>query len=148
MWYGERWPARRWIVRRIGQCGWIQGMVLSLVKSLYSTLELGSSNSFAMRIIWNSWVPSKIGFFVREACWGKVLTLDQLQKRGWILANRFFLGKVDEESIGSHTIALQGFEVVALLLVWCLLGSTASHGQRDLFRLTCIIWKKDQKIFG
>ena len=30
----------------------------------------------------------KISFFAWEVSWGKVLTLDQIQKRGWALANR------------------------------------------------------------
>ncbi|RVX01776.1 Mediator of RNA polymerase II transcription subunit 31 [Vitis vinifera] len=34
-----------------------------------------------------------------EATWGKALTLDQLQKRGWPLANRCYLCKRHEESI-------------------------------------------------
>ena len=38
-------------------------------------------------------------FFAWEASWGKVLTLDQLKKRGWTLANRCFLCCVEEESI-------------------------------------------------
>ena len=44
-------------------------------------------------------VPSKVGFFTWEASWGKVLTLDQLKRRGWTLANRCFLCLVKEESI-------------------------------------------------
>ena len=40
-----------------------------------------------------------MGFFAWEASWGKVLTLDQLKKRGWTLANRCFLCCVEEESI-------------------------------------------------
>ena len=38
-------------------------------------------------------------FFAWEASWGKVLTLDQLKKRGWILANRCFLCCEEEETI-------------------------------------------------
>ena len=38
-------------------------------------------------------------FFAWEASWGKVLTLDQLKKRGRILANRCFLCCEEEESI-------------------------------------------------
>ena len=34
-----------------------------------------------------------MSFFTWEACWGKVLTLDQLQKRGWTLVNRYALCK-------------------------------------------------------
>ncbi|RVW51019.1 Prolyl endopeptidase [Vitis vinifera] len=33
----------------------------------------------------------KISFFMWEASWGRVLTLDRLQKRGWALANKCFL---------------------------------------------------------
>ena len=44
-------------------------------------------------------VPSKVGLFAWKASWGKVLTLDQLKRRGWTLANRCFLCLVKEESI-------------------------------------------------
>lgn len=33
------------------------------VKALYSTLETKSTMSFPATVIWNSWVPSKVGFF-------------------------------------------------------------------------------------
>ena len=55
--------------------------------------------SFPRQVIWNLWVPSKVNFFAWEAIWGKVLTLDQLQKRGWSLINRCFFCKEEEESI-------------------------------------------------
>ena len=45
------------------------------------------------------WIPSKVSFFTWEACWEKILTLDQLQRRGWILANRCALCKEELESI-------------------------------------------------
>ena len=70
-----------------------------LVKSLYKVLESNSSVCFPMKIIWNSCVKQKIIFFSWEASWGKVLTLDQIQKRGWVLANRCFLCQAHEESI-------------------------------------------------
>ena len=41
----------------------------------------------------------KVSFFGWEATWGKALTLDQLQKRGWPLANRCYLCQMHEESI-------------------------------------------------
>ena len=70
-----------------------------LVKSLYKVLDSNSSVCFPMKIIWNSCVKQKIIFFSWEASWGKVLTLDQIQKRGWVLANRCFLCQAHEESI-------------------------------------------------
>ena len=61
------------------------------VKSLYSALVLIRVVQFPNNIICSPCVPTKVGFFAWEASWGKVLTLDQLKKRGRILANRCFL---------------------------------------------------------
>ena len=54
--------------------------------------------------IWIPCVPTKEAFFAWEASWGKVLTLDKLQRRGWHLPNRYYLCDRDEESI--HHILL------------------------------------------
>ena len=69
------------------------------MKLLYATLESRVIMSFTRQVIWNLWVPSKVNFFAWEAIWGKVLTLDQLQKRGWSLINRCFFCKEEEEFI-------------------------------------------------
>ena len=69
------------------------------VKSLYASLETGSLVQFPASVVWNAWVPPKVSFFAWEATWGKVLTLDQLQKRGWSLVNRCCLCLAHEESI-------------------------------------------------
>ena len=69
------------------------------VKSLYSILDSRRGVQFPINIIWNPCVPTKVGFFAWEAFWGKVLTLDQLKKRGQCLANRCFLCCEEEESI-------------------------------------------------
>ena len=34
--------------------------------------------------------PAEVSFFAWEASWGKVLTLDQLQRRGWFVMNQCF----------------------------------------------------------
>ena len=52
------------------------------VKSLYSILEPGDSPLFPSGSIWKVSVPPKVSFFAWEASWGKVLTLEQLQRRG------------------------------------------------------------------
>ncbi|KAL6331818.1 hypothetical protein AAG906_020162 [Vitis piasezkii] len=59
------------------------------VKSLYNDLSSRRAGLFPHGLIWS---PS-------EASWGKVLTMDQLKKRGWALANRCFLCCEEEESI-------------------------------------------------
>ncbi|RVX23889.1 hypothetical protein CK203_000399 [Vitis vinifera] len=52
------------------------------IKSLLSTLEEVRVNPFPTGIVWNVWVLPKVSFFAWEATWGKVLTLDQLQRKG------------------------------------------------------------------
>ena len=69
------------------------------VKSLYRTMQPGSLAFFPSKIIWNSCVQPKLSFFAWEALWGKVLTLNCLQKRGCALSNRCFLCQMFEGSI-------------------------------------------------
>ncbi|RVX10791.1 LINE-1 retrotransposable element ORF2 protein [Vitis vinifera] len=69
------------------------------VKSLYKSLDHSYAVSFPGKIIWSPYVPSKVSFFAWEASWEKVLTQDQLKRRGWILANRCCLCCVEEETI-------------------------------------------------
>ena len=57
------------------------------VKSLYSALVSRSVVQFPNSIIWSPCAPTKVGFFAWEASWGRVLTLDQLKKRGWTIYN-------------------------------------------------------------
>ena len=49
--------------------------------------------------IWRASVPPKVAFFAWEASWGKILTLDQLQRRGYSLANRCFLCLTEAETV-------------------------------------------------
>ena len=58
---------------------WIESKSGKLsIKALYIVLESGSSVSFSVGVIWNSWVLPNVGFFAWEATQGKVVTLDQL----------------------------------------------------------------------
>ncbi|KAJ9691214.1 hypothetical protein PVL29_013405 [Vitis rotundifolia] len=68
------------------------------IKSLYKAIQSESSVWFPSKIIWMSCAQPKISFFAWEASWGRVLTLDRLQKKGWVLANRCFLC----QSVGSR----------------------------------------------
>ncbi|RVW43982.1 DEAD-box ATP-dependent RNA helicase 17 [Vitis vinifera] len=69
------------------------------VKSLYKSLVSGHPISFPSSAIWKVTVQPRVSFFGWEATWGKALTLDQLQRRGWALANRCYLCQRHEESI-------------------------------------------------
>ena len=53
------------------------------VKEAYSPLDRPLEVVFPKNKIWVERVPTKIMFFAWEATWGKILTLDRLQKRGW-----------------------------------------------------------------
>ena len=69
------------------------------VKSMYKGVDVSPAFVFPHRIVWNPVVPPKIGVFVWEAAWGKVLTLDQLKRRGMSFANKCFMCEEEEETI-------------------------------------------------
>ena len=68
------------------------------VRSLYRSLTATSSEPFPWSIIWRSWAPMRVSFFAWEASWNRILTTDQLKRRGWILPNRCYLCKMEEET--------------------------------------------------
>ena len=95
------------------------------IKALYFVLELGNLVSFSMDVIWNSCVLLKVGFFDWEAMWGNVLTLDQLQRRGWSLANKCFLCNNKKESINHipiHCMKTRVFMAVVVFPFLCVMG--------------------------
>ncbi|RVX21568.1 hypothetical protein CK203_002086 [Vitis vinifera] len=67
-------------------------------KGAYKMLFGSSACVFPNRRIWMDKVPTKVSFFAWEASWGKILTLDKLQRRGWQLPNRCFLCGCEEEN--------------------------------------------------
>ena len=71
------------------------------VKLMYEVLNRPTSSpmTFPVQSVWNPFVPLKMGFFAWEVVWGKVLTLDQLKRRGRPLASRCYLCENEEESI-------------------------------------------------
>ncbi|WJZ90143.1 hypothetical protein VitviT2T_009309 [Vitis vinifera] len=69
------------------------------VKGAYNMLIGSTICVFPNRCIWMDKVPTKVSFFAWEATWGKILTLDRLQRRGWQLPNRCFLCGCEEENV-------------------------------------------------
>ena len=69
------------------------------VKEAYNGLVVSNACDFPHRGVWVNKVPTKVAFFAWEAAWGKILTLDRLQKRGWQFPNRCFLCGCEEESV-------------------------------------------------
>ncbi|RVW12490.1 putative mitochondrial protein [Vitis vinifera] len=53
------------------------------VKEAYNLLVRSDDTGFPSRSIWVTRVPTKVCFFAWEATWGRVLTLDRLQRRGY-----------------------------------------------------------------
>ena len=69
------------------------------VKSCFDLLEGRRQHQVPIKMMWNPIVPTKVRFFVWEVWWGKVLTMNQLKKRGLSLASRCPLCKEVEEAI-------------------------------------------------
>ena len=69
------------------------------VKSMYKGFDVSPALDFPHCLVWNPAAPPKTGVFAWEAAWGKVLTLDQLKRRGMKFANRCFMCEEEEETI-------------------------------------------------
>ena len=68
-------------------------------KAYFKFLEGVSPIKALGRILWNPYVPSKVCFFAREAWWRKVLTTQQLKKRGYHVASRCSFCRRDEDGL-------------------------------------------------
>ena len=68
------------------------------VCSLYRSFTRASSDPFPWSIIWRSWDLVRVSFFAWEASWNRILTCDQLKRRGWNFPNRCYLCKEEEET--------------------------------------------------
>ena len=108
------------------------------VKSLYNSLVHSCAVSFPCSIIWSPYVPTNVSFFTWEASWGKVLTQDQLKRRGWILANRCSLCCAEEETI-NHILVHCSKAKVLWDLVFSLFGVNwvLPFTVRDTLKLVC-----------
>ncbi|RVX15102.1 putative ribonuclease H protein [Vitis vinifera] len=90
------------------------------VKEAYSLLTNSNDTGFPSRSIWVGRVPTKVVFFAWEATWGKVLTLDRLQRRGVQLPNCCFLCGCEEENVNHiliHCIVVRALWDIVLGLV-------------------------------
>ena len=72
---------------------------LFAVKRYYQSLTPRPSIPFLWKSIWKAKVPPPIAFFSRIATLGKTLTIDNLQKRDFILQNWCCMCKRNEESV-------------------------------------------------
>ncbi|RVX16273.1 hypothetical protein CK203_014499 [Vitis vinifera] len=103
------------------------------VEEVERALQPVSLASFLSKIIWNSCVRPKLSFFVWEASWGRVLTLDRLQKRGWAWQIDVFCAKHVRSQLttSSFIVKKQGSVDVAPFFFWSFLGFS-SFGEGNL----------------
>ena len=78
--------------------GCLRKMVLSLLSPSTPPWSIGGWNRSPMVLFGILGCPRELAFFAWEATWTKILTLDQLKKRGWRIPNRCYLCKEAEET--------------------------------------------------
>ena len=67
------------------------------LQSFYNALKDRGEVTFPSKKIWDSQSPTEVRFFVWEVTWGRILIMDQLKRRGWVLAGFCYMCKdVDE----------------------------------------------------
>jgi hypothetical protein len=69
------------------------------VKTFNRVLAYSGSNPFPWKSIWRSKAPPRVAFFAWMATHGKILTLDNLWRRGMVVVNRCWLCELDGESV-------------------------------------------------
>jgi hypothetical protein len=69
------------------------------VKSFYRAFSPHGSGSFPWKSVWKSKAPPRVAFFVWTVVHSKILTLDNLGRRGLVVVNRCWLCEADVESV-------------------------------------------------
>jgi hypothetical protein len=68
------------------------------VESFCRALSAHGQISFPCNSIWRSKAPPRVAFFAWTAIRNKILTLDNLRRRGMVVVNRCWLCEADGES--------------------------------------------------
>uniref|UniRef100_A0A7C9AS09 Reverse transcriptase zinc-binding domain-containing protein n=1 Tax=Opuntia streptacantha TaxID=393608 RepID=A0A7C9AS09_OPUST len=115
----------RWKLNTKG-CFTVRSFYLKLLSLNVSQMEISGNSGFPCQLIWRTLAPVKVAFFVWEASHGKILTIDNLHKRGFTLVNRCYMCKEDSESVDicCFTARLPGLCGSLPLTVW---GSIGLH---------------------
>ena len=69
------------------------------IRSYYSALRGSQPVSFPWKAIWGVRVPRRVAFFTWSAVWGRILTADNLMRRGYHLAGRCYMCCCEGETI-------------------------------------------------
>jgi hypothetical protein len=87
---GESADKMRWCLNR-------QGVFDS--RSYFQALHAPGVVAFPWKIIWGVKSPRRVAFFMWTVAWGRILTCDNLRKRGFVLASWCCMCKGDDESV-------------------------------------------------
>jgi hypothetical protein len=68
-------------------------------RSYYHALHAPVVVAFPWKIIWGVKSPRRVAFFMWTVAWGRILTCDNLRKRGFVLAGWCCMCKGDDESV-------------------------------------------------
>jgi hypothetical protein len=128
------------------------------VRSYYRVLSSHGPISFPWKGIWRTKAPPRVAFFAWTAARGKILTIDNLCRRGMIVVNRCYLCKSDGESVDhlllhcevanalwNAILSRLGLcwvmpnSVRELLACWCSGGRTRSAVAWKMIPL-CLMW--------
>ena len=73
------------------------------IRSFYSVLRGSPQVTFPWKASWGVRVPRRVAFFTWSAAWGRILTADNLMRRGFQLAGRCYMCRCEGETI-SHLL--------------------------------------------
>ena len=72
--------------------------------SFYHALHAPEAVAFLWKIIWGVKSPRRVAFFMWTVAWGRILTCDNLRKRGFVLARWGYMCKNDDELISGPPV--------------------------------------------
>ena len=68
-------------------------------RSFYQVLNVRPGVPFPWKVIWTAKAPPRVSFFIWTATWGKILTCDNLMRRGYTMVSRCCLCCSDGETV-------------------------------------------------
>ena len=106
------------------------------VSGYYHSISLSTSISFPWKMVWQSKVPPRVAFFSWIAALGKILTIDNLQKRHFVVLEWCFMCKRCGESV-DHLLLHCPIAYEMWSMIFCLFGICWVMPQRVVDLLNC-----------
>ena len=107
-----------------------------VVSGYYHSLSPSIATSFPWKMMWQSKVPPRVAFFSWTAALGKILTIDNLRKRHFVVHEWCFMCKRCGESV-DHLLLHNPLAFEMGSMVFCLFGICWMMPQRVLDLLDC-----------